>query len=128
MPPEHPRQMRVLFPERTVQILSTPFRHGSQRSGITVFGRYLPDHVLAVPRHVFRDIDVHHPAQPLLHEPVAQGAESITGRLPRSEAVRARLEVRLVDRFQQQQDRPLRHLVFELRDAQQSFRSLRLGM
>jgi hypothetical protein len=51
MPPEHPRQMRVLFPERTVQILSTPFCHGSQRSGITVFGRYLPDHVLAVPRH-----------------------------------------------------------------------------
>jgi hypothetical protein len=40
----------MLFPERTVQVLSTPFRYCSQRSGITVFGRYLPNHVLTVPR------------------------------------------------------------------------------
>ena len=50
VPPDHPRQVSMLFPERTVQVLSTPFRYCSQSSGITVFGRYLPNHVLTTPR------------------------------------------------------------------------------
>ena len=43
------------------------------------------------------------------------------------EAVRARQEVCLVDRLQQHQDRPLRHLVFERRNAERAFRAVRLG-
>ena len=50
MPPDHPRQAGVLFPERAVQISPTPFRHGSERACITVFCRYLPHDVLTLPR------------------------------------------------------------------------------
>ena len=49
VPPDHPRQMSVLFPERVVQIPPTPLGHGSQRACITIFRRYLADDVLAVP-------------------------------------------------------------------------------
>jgi hypothetical protein len=63
---------------------------------------------------VLRDVDVHHPAQPLpdVHEAVAEVPQRVVGRAPRPKAVRARQEIRLVDRLQQEQDRPLRHLVF----------------
>lgn len=50
MPPDHPRQMRVLLAERTMQVEPTPFRHGSQRAGVTVFRRYLSDDILTLPR------------------------------------------------------------------------------
>lgn len=42
--------MGVLFPERTMQVEPTPFRHGSQRAGITVFCPYLSDDILTLPR------------------------------------------------------------------------------
>ena len=42
--------MGVLFPERTMQVEPTPFRHGSQRACITIFCRYLTDDVLALLR------------------------------------------------------------------------------
>ncbi|MCP1838486.1 hypothetical protein ACVIHI_000149 [Bradyrhizobium sp. USDA 4524] len=42
--------MRVLFPERAMQVEPTPFRYGSQRAGITVFCRYLSDDILTLPR------------------------------------------------------------------------------
>ena len=47
VPPDHPRQMGVLFPERAVQIAPTPLGHGGQRACVTVFRRYLSDDVLA---------------------------------------------------------------------------------
>jgi hypothetical protein len=50
VPPDHPRQASVLFAERTVQISPAPLGHGSERSSITVFRRYLPHDVLAPPR------------------------------------------------------------------------------
>jgi hypothetical protein len=50
VPPDHPRQASVLFPERPVQISSAPLGHGSERSSIAVFRRYLPHDVLAPPR------------------------------------------------------------------------------
>lgn len=40
VPPDHPRQMGVLLPERTMQVLPTPFHHRSQRACVTVFCRY----------------------------------------------------------------------------------------
>src|SRR5229473_3643926 len=49
VPPDHPRQMGVLFPERVVQIPPTPLGHRGQRACITIFRRYLADDVLAVP-------------------------------------------------------------------------------
>src|SRR5260370_26271151 len=49
VPPDHPRQMGVLFAERMVQVSSTPLGHGGQRACITIFRRYLADDVLAVP-------------------------------------------------------------------------------
>ena len=48
------------------------------------------------------------------------------GRASGPEAVRARQKVRLVDRLQQHQDRPLRHLVFERWNAERAFRAVRL--
>ena len=50
VPPDHPRQASVLFPKRAVQISPAPLGHGSKRSGITVFCRYLPHDVLTPPR------------------------------------------------------------------------------
>ncbi|MCP1737483.1 hypothetical protein M2209_008894 [Bradyrhizobium elkanii] len=50
VPPDHPRQVRVLRPERAMQVKPTPFRHGSQRAGVTVFRRYLSDDILTLPR------------------------------------------------------------------------------
>jgi hypothetical protein len=50
VPPDHPRQAGVLFPKRAVQISPAPLGHGSERSGIAVFCRYLPHDVLAPPR------------------------------------------------------------------------------
>ena len=50
MPPDHPRQVGVLFAERPVQVAPAPFRHGGERARVTVFRRYLPDDVLALPR------------------------------------------------------------------------------
>jgi hypothetical protein len=50
VPPDHPRQVSMLFAERAMQVLPAPFRYRSQRASITVFGRYLPNHVLTVPR------------------------------------------------------------------------------
>ena len=38
----------MLFPERAVS--STPLGHGGQRTGITVFCRYLSDDILTLPR------------------------------------------------------------------------------
>jgi len=49
------------------------------------------------------------------------------GRASRPEAVRAWQEVRLVDRLQQHEDRTLRHLVFQGRDAQRPLGPVRLG-
>jgi hypothetical protein len=49
VPPDHSRQMGVLFPERVVQVSPTPLRHGSQRACVPVFCRYLPNDVLAIP-------------------------------------------------------------------------------
>ena len=43
-----------------------------------------------------------------------------------SEPVRARQKVALIDRFQEHQDRPLRHLVFERRDTKRTLRAIRL--
>ena len=74
---------------------------------------------------VFGDIDVHHPPVPLLHEPIAQSAKGVMGRAAWSEAVRAGQEIRLVNRLQQQQDCPLRHLIFQRRDAQGPSRAVR---
>ncbi len=48
------------------------------------------------------------------------------GRAVRPEAIRARQKVRLVDRLQQHKDHPLRHLVFQRRDAERAFRAVRL--
>src|ERR1700722_10169949 len=44
-----------------------------------------------------------------------------------SEAIRARIEVLLIDSVQDHADRPLRHLVFEGRDAERSLRTVRFG-
>ena len=49
VPPDHPRQVGVLFPEWTMQVDPTPFHHGSQRASITVFCRYLSDDILTPP-------------------------------------------------------------------------------
>ena len=57
--------------------------------------------------------------------PVTQFAEGIVRRPSAPEAVRARQKVRLVDRLQKHQDRPLRHLVFKRRDAEGAFRAVR---
>ncbi len=89
VPPDHPRQVGVLFLEWTMQVEPTPFHHGCERASVTVFCRYLPDDILT-------------------HEPCTQGAQSIMGRSSRSEAVRARQEVRLVNGLQQQENRSLR--------------------
>ena len=48
------------------------------------------------------------------------------GRAAGPEAERARQERRFVDRLQQQHDRPLRHLVFQRRDAERALRAIRL--
>lgn len=65
---------------------------------------------------VFRDIDIHHPAQPLLNESISQHHRPIV-------PIRSRTnpEVRLIDRLQQQENRPLRHLVFQCRNAKRPF-------
>ena len=58
--------------------------------------------------------------------PCTQCAEGIVGRPSAPEAERARQKVRLVNRLQQHQDRPLRHLVFERRNAERALRAVRL--
>ena len=76
---------------------------------------------------VVRHIRIDHPPLASFHDACAQGAQGVVGRAPGPEAVRARQEVALVDRLQQHQDRPLRHLVFERRDAERPSRAVRLG-
>ena len=57
----------------------------------------------------------------------AQYVEGIVSRPLGPEAVRARQKIRLVNWLQQHQDCPLRHLVFERRNAERAFRAVRLG-
>ena len=75
---------------------------------------------------VLRDIGIDHPAAALLHEACPQRFQGVMGRASGPKAVRAGQKVRLVDRLQHHQDRPLRHLVFERRDAERASRSIRL--
>src|ERR1700722_4454478 len=49
MPPDHPRQVRVLVPKRAVQVSPTPLGLGNQCARVKVFRRYLADNVLALP-------------------------------------------------------------------------------
>ena len=58
--------------------------------------------------------------------PVRSALRASCADRPRRKPYEARQKVRLVDRLQQHQDRPLRHLVFERRDAQRAFRPVRL--
>ena len=65
---------------------------------------------------------------PLLHKARAQSAKSVMGRTFRSETIRARQKRRLVDRFQQEQNRPLRHLVFQRRHTPSELHSYPIGL
>ena len=75
---------------------------------------------------VLRDIGIDHPPLALPDDARTQCAEGIVGRPSAPEAVRARQKVRLVNRLQQHQDRPLRHLVFKRRNAERTLRAVRL--
>ena len=72
-------------------------------------------------------IRVYHPPLALLDDALAQRVQSVVSRPSGPEAVRAWQKVRLVDWLQQHQDCPLRHLVFERRNAERSSRAVRLG-
>src|SRR3954469_4350918 len=48
--PHHRRQTGMLLGDRLVSVGPTPFGHHRHGTGVSVFGRYLPHHVLAVPR------------------------------------------------------------------------------
>ena len=76
---------------------------------------------------VLRDIRVDHPSLTVLDDALAQRIQRIVRRPSAPEPVRARQKVHLVDRLQQHQDRPLRHLVFKRRNAQRPFRAIRFG-
>jgi hypothetical protein len=39
----------MLLGDRLVPVGPTPFGHRRQGTGVSVFGRYLPHHVLAIP-------------------------------------------------------------------------------
>src|SRR5262245_4728546 len=47
--PHHRAQMGVLCADRRVPVLPAPRGHRRQRAGVTLFGRYLPHHALALP-------------------------------------------------------------------------------
>lgn len=63
---------------------------------------------------------------PCSMNPLRKACRAIMSRSSRSEAVRAQQEVRLIDRLQQQENRPLRHLVFKCRNAEWPFGPIRL--
>ena len=72
-------------------------------------------------------IDIQHPVLPLLGDGTIQNTQCLMGRAPGPEAIRARQKVLLVDGFQHHDDRSLRHLVFEGRDAERPSRAVCLG-
>ena len=72
-------------------------------------------------------IRVYHPPLALLDDARTYCVQGIVSRPPGPEAVGARQKVRLVNWLQHHQDCPLRHFVFERRNAKRSFRAVRLG-
>src|SRR5258708_8442809 len=72
-------------------------------------------------------IDIQHPVLSLPRDDAVQFAQRLVRRAPRSEAIRARQEVLLVNGLQNHGDRPLCHLVLEGRDAERPSRAVRLG-
>ena len=87
---------------------------------LQIDGLHVGDHLMVAA------IGIDHPPLALLDDALTQCAEGIVGRPSAPEAVRARQEARLVNRLQQHQDRPLRHLVFERRNAERTLRAVRL--
>jgi hypothetical protein len=77
---------------------------------------------LEVPAH----IDVQHPLPAVSHDASPQVSKGLVRRSPRPESERAIGKRLLVDRLQQQDDRPLCHLVLEGRNAQRPLRAIRL--
>ncbi len=61
----------------------------------------------------FPDVHFQDPFTPVLHQLVLEVVQSLVCRSPWPEPVRARLEVLLVDRLQQHDDRPLENLVLQ---------------
>src|SRR6516225_10146717 len=50
MAPHLRNQLGVLLGDRQMPVFPTPFGHRCQRAGVTLLGRYLPHHVLALSR------------------------------------------------------------------------------
>jgi len=50
MAPHFRDQLGMLLGDRQMPVLPTPLGHRCQRAGITLLCRYLPHHVLALPR------------------------------------------------------------------------------
>ena len=76
----------------------------------------------------FSDIDLHDPAAPHRHRLLPEAFQGLVRRPSRAEAVRTVLEVLLVDRFQDHDDRTLKHLILEGRDAQRPGLGRRAGL
>src|SRR5262245_8257300 len=73
------------------------------------FPQSSPAHTLEVSTH----IGIHDPADPLIHAPLAYLTQCLVGAASWPKAVRAVVEVLLVDRFQQHGHRSLDHLILE---------------
>ena len=50
MAPHHRNQVGVLLGDRRVPVFPAPLADHRERAGVTILCRYLPHHVLAVPR------------------------------------------------------------------------------
>src|SRR5262245_32968293 len=77
------------------------------------------------PEVVF-DVEIYHPTQSLAHEAGTQVLQGLMSRATWPEAVGAGEKILLVNEFQHHDDRPLRHLVLERRNAEGATRSIRL--
>src|SRR5215212_3999317 len=73
------------------------------------------------------DVDIQHPPHALRHERRAKIVQSVMRRPAWPKAIRAGQEVLLIDGLQQHDDRPLRHLVLEGRNAERPLRAIRFG-
>src|SRR5713226_636358 len=71
-------------------------------------------------------VDIQHPVLPLPRDGAVQRAQRPMSRASRPEAMRAGQKVLLIDGLQNHDDRPLRHLVLEGRDAERPSRAIRL--
>src|SRR6266436_1723531 len=66
------------------------------------------------------DVHVHNPAATDLHEVLPQDLQRLMRRPSRPEAIRTVQKVLLVDRLQRHDDRPLKDLILQSRDAQRT--------